>query len=266
MNQYLKRKREEREMKKIEKEYNKRNNGVIWEQEKRYIIEQSTIDGLNDNTMKFFYFGYLGSGCKDYFFKIKYKRIENIPFNILDKYKNIINWEYVGSESIPRENCKIAFCGLYTIHCLFDIFSCCLFQKFTRYKIAPQEGEYTSIDELPDNFIERYVNYLNWKMIGSGTELYNDYIFFKKIEDLKPEFVKKYEKYINWKYVGSGKKNYTKAKCLPKEFIMTYHKNSKYLQFEYNVLTYDRVKFLKELEEKENVPRDIGNIIYKNLK
>lgn len=115
-----------------------------------------------------------------------YKKIEDLPYIFIDKYKDKIPWENVGS--------GVTF-----------------FYK------------YTKIEELPETFLDKYKDKIEWAFVGSGA--YDGFGGYTKIEDLPYHFLDKYKDKISWVGVGSGVNNYysyTKMEDLPRHFLDRY--------------------------------------------
>jgi len=89
-----------------------------------------------------------------------YTKIEDLPRDFLEHFKDKISWSFVGSGYVNEDK----FCN------------------------------YTKIEDLPRDFVEQFKDKIKWKYVGSGKVDYSDYT---KISDLPGDFVEQFKDKIN---------------------------------------------------------------------
>jgi len=164
------------------------------------LTHQEIFDNLNfDETL--FNWDNIGSGYDNY------ARIEDLPRNFVEQFKDKIRWfpvgdgqdEYTKIENLPRD----------FVEQFID--------EIQWFSVGDGQKGYTKIEDLPRDFIEQFKHRIYWMKVGTGDDNYT------KIEDLPRDFVEQFKDKINWSEVGSGNYNYTKKEDLPRDFVKQFN-------------------------------------------
>lgn len=162
-------------------------NEIVEKNKHLGFTEEEVFDIILHNVY-LYYSGYLkflpffGSGVYNY------AKIEDIPRNIVRRFKSVINWKWVGSgftisyrytkiEDLPRD-----FVEEFKNEICWDF-------------VGSGYRSFSKIENLPRDFVEQFKDKINWKYVGSGK--INGSVSFTKKEDLPQDFLEKFKKYIN---------------------------------------------------------------------